>query len=330
MKDSPFEYHRQIGWGDMFPKPKPRNDAPSAEDLARLEDIEFPSDYRAPDFTITGPPRHEERRKETAPMAATPIPTVKEAEAHDQALRSDFATRCAELQRDLDAFKKKVQQRAEKRIELRPGIVQEAKDLKERGDAIASAFEKSPWPERTRTANWLHKALTAGRAWVFGPIEEAEKVWKRLAFDLQRQEQVKADTERRRIEDEQRRQQEEQRKKDVEALKSEGRPEEAASVEAAPLPPVLAPVPKETAKIPGVASISASAKLKSITDAAALAGWLAKNPTLLLHLFDVKDGAWKKMLTDHLDKKTGAMSIEIPGIEWELVGTVRGKSNADV
>lgn len=261
-------------------------------------------------------------------MPATAL-TQPEAQQQDQALRTDFSTPCAELQRDVDAFKAKVQRKAEAREEIRPGLVAEAADLVAAGEAICAAFEKSPWPERIRTANWLHKALTAGRNLVFAPIVEAEGIHSRLSLNFKLQEQRKAEQERQRQEALQRQEQENQRKAKVATLIEDDRIEEAGVLERQPLPPVMAPPPKPAAPIPGVKSIATKAKFRRVTDSVALLGFFVKNPALFLELMGAIQGAWDRLLTAHLDRRTGEISIDIPGIEWELDGTVRKARNGN-
>jgi hypothetical protein len=264
---------------------------------------------------------------EVEAMEALPQPLT---DAREKALSQPFMHRAAEIQDSLKTLADKLEA-AKVKHDIRPGLVSQFQELKETADVLLSDLDKSEARADADTFHRWHKRMTTLLANASAAPNAARKAFSDVAFMFQRQEQKKIDDERRRIEDEQRRKQEEDRKKDVEALKADGRVEEAATVEAAPLPPVIAPAPKETAKIPGVSSISASATLKRIVDAEALTGWLAKNPTLLLHLFDIKPGAWKKMLTDHLDRRTSEMSIVIPGIEIEIVGTVRGaKTNTDI
>lgn len=248
-------------------------------------------------------------RKEQ-PMAATPA-LMNESRAKELA---------APLMPVADQFTLAI-----KRLDTLPltrMTVETAKEL----DAEASTYiEKVKGSELRRQADAahnVHRFLTGMLSRLLDPADNLRKRCSRLFADFDRQERARVAEEGRRREEAIRKANEEARRAEIEAARaSEATTEEIEALEAAPMPVVAAPAAKEEVKIQGV-SLVYSAKLTRIKDPMAFTKWLAEHSEHIMG-FEIKTAYWKTILTGHLDRETGTLSIEIPGVEIEVTSSSR-------
>jgi hypothetical protein len=321
-------HHRQVTWADMFPKPRKdwNRDDPIKQESLNLKDPPIrgmpPSDDDAIEL------------EETSTVAATPAvqsqPIKPLTEVRERELNEQFAGDAAELQRRVEVL---VEKRKKASGLISPFLLAEAQELKEIGGQLRQKWEKSEYATDLSTFHRWHSRLTQLRAFLFRAPDAADKLFNDFAYSRKQQIDAAERAERKRLEDLQRQRDEEERKRHSEALKAEGRAEEAKIVEETALPPPAAPPAKASAPIaPGV-SVVVSVKLTRIVNVVKLIAWLAKNPNLLMTLFEIKWSGWKTLLTSHYDKKSGEMTLDPDaiGIEIEVSGGARSrKSNGEV
>ncbi len=94
-----------------------------------------------------------------------------------------------------------------------------------------------------------------------------------------------------------------------------------------PLAPVVSPAPREATKIENVSLVySANVDPEApITDTKAFGAWLAEHHEHLRGM-EFKASYWKSMLSAHLNKQNGSMSIEIPGLSVKVSGSSRHRA----
>lgn len=333
---NPFfdNHHRQITWADMFPRPRREQTeaADIADELERLEEMEMkqdslplkeqpirvPEDYRAPDFTITGPPRLPDKTKETETVAAAPALTTERAKD----LGKPFEPQADKFQIAIADLGKRP---------LTRQTVELAKEYDVEAIKYLKDLEASELRRQTDSAFQLHRFLTGIVGKLKQPAESLRTTCSGVIYRFQQAERTRIAQEQREREAAGRKRQDEERAAERAALEAAGATEEAAILDATPPAPVIAPPAREETKIENV-SIVTKCKLKRIADPKLfIEKVLAPNPSMLAMLFKQSDSDFSKWLTAQMDKQTAQLSIkpEDLGIEVEFVGGTRHRSAAE-
>ena len=202
--------------------------------------------------------------------------------------------------------------------------VEIAKELDTDAVQFIAAVDNSQGRKLADAAHQLHKFHTGILARLkAGP--DAVRAAARSFLVRYDQEQRRKLAEEQRIREEAiRKQQEEERAALVAALEAQGATAEAEALKEAPPAPVVAPAPREATKIDGV-SVVYSAGWGGITDITAFAKWLGEHPEHVAGM-EPKMSYWKSMLSAHLNKTTGQLSIEIPGLKIAISGGTRHRT----
>jgi hypothetical protein len=298
------------------PNPPIGWDRPTPEDFKRLDEADMKQDSL--------PLQEQPIKGEETPVAATPRPTNENERSQEVRARelslpfepvaTKFATAIADLLKR----------------PLTRQTVEIAKEFDVEAIKYLDELKRSELRRQADSAFSLHRFLTGIYSKLQSPADSLRKTCSDVIVRFDRQERARIAEEQRKREAEIREQQERERAAELEALEADGKAEEAAVLKEEPLPPAVAPAPREATKIEGV-SLVYSANVdpdEPITDTKAFGAWLAEHHEHLRG-FDFKAAYWKSMLSAHLNKQNGAMSIEIPGLKIKVSGSSRHRSNGE-
>lgn len=188
-------------------------------------------------------------------------------------------------------------------------------------------IKRSELRRQADSAFSLHRFLTGVISKLSTPAESLRRTCSDVIVRFDRQERARIAEEQREREAAIRKQQEEERAVELKALEADGKVKEAAVLKEEPLPPVLSPAPREATKIENV-SLVYSANVdpdEPITDTKSFGTWLAEHHEHLRGM-EFKASYWKSMLSAHLNRQNGSMSIEIPGLKVKVSGSSRHRA----
>lgn len=273
----------------------------------REQDREFDfvaKHYEGPAFAEIGIPSAENNQSETAQPDSDL--TTKE----DEQLANDSrALKVPTSEQDIEksfgvGLKAEIQEVSSNLTELRAMPLSQMKaklakqydlEAKELIDKLADSHESAI----TSFLNKMHKAAVAGMNRLAGVPKEMRAECQRIQIEWNREVRRKEDEARRKREAEMKAEQERQRAEEVAHLKAQEKPEAAAELAAAPLPPISSPAPlKPAGKIEGVTLIEV---LKIDPDdpfdePVKFWTWFAEHPECWPFV-ELKPGDWKRYLT---------------------------------
>jgi hypothetical protein len=329
------------------PNPPIGWDRPTPEDFARLDEVEMKQQDSLPlkEQPIKSDPvgtdagsAHLDRgvgpspdlaSKQETPVAATPnVPTpvaLPAIEPRAKGMAKPFEVRAAEITDRTKRLRDKLT--AAKGV-IRPHLLEEAKELDADAIRFLADVGKSELRRDADTFNRWHKLVTGMIGSVSRPANGARQFFNDVRVAYDRQERSKIAEQQRRNDEAAEVAQKAEREAEVQSHVDAGRVEEAAVLAEESLPPVQsAPVSRETLKVEGT-SLVYSVKVDEespFSDTAKFAAWLIEHHEHLRGM-EFKVSYWKTLLTAHLNKDTGAMSMTIPGLNVRVAPSSRHRT----
>ena len=263
--------------------------------------------------------RLEQTQKELPMPTPTPNSPAVTPQTRAEALAAPFQPVAVRFQSAIADLQKRPLSRA---------TVELAKEYDVDANKYLKDIEASELRKQADSAFSMHRYLTGIIAKLTSPADSLRRQCSSIFTNFDRQERQRLAEEQRDRDAALRAQQEAERVAELEAMKAAEVPAEIIEQRAAePIPEVVAPPAKEETKVAGV-SVVYSAGFGEIIDRAAFAKWLSEHPDDLGG-FEPKPAYWKAKLSAHLNKQTGAMSIEIPGLKVLITSSSRHRGREE-